>query len=234
MNLQRDIEDNLFLRGWVSPFGLLGKNSVFEIPERTAAMNVQKSVFFPISAILNGGEVNHRVLVTSEFAGGMKDEGPRTVEIQERSKTSKDWVTQTIHTPTQFLFKLAAEDKPLLPGKGEGKGVENFMRFALDNGFTTCLSTATRLGQVVWHSRTNPANDGVLLCLAVDQNGAPAVDIRVCGNDVVGSPSILLEAFEHDRATATLQMQGRMAAARIRSAEQGSLLKRLVSWISPP
>lgn len=225
-----EIEQTLFLNGWLSPVGLLGKNSVFDAPERPVSLFVTKSVFFPLSSILGGGDVSHRILLTCECGRSRDQDGPQSIEIQERSTVSKDWITQTIHTPAQFLFKLAADEFSQIPG--QGKDAQALMRFASDNGFTSCLGTETTLGQVTLRS-DDPENDQVFLRLAFDHHGNPAVEIMAGRDMIMGFPAIPVAAFESDPAEATRQIIDRMKRAQEHVGQKTSLTKRLTAWFSP-
>lgn len=163
-----EIEQTLFLRGWIVPKGLLGQNSVFELPERDhASLLSRKDVFYPVSSILHGGTVNRRVLISSEL------ENAATVEIQHRGE--RGWVTDTLQTPEKFSFSLASD--PAIPGL-EAEEVVCFMAFAHKNGFTTCLPHETALGKMTLQSDT-VANDAV--CIQLDAvAGQPMIRVLKC------------------------------------------------------
>lgn len=226
------LEQSLFLRGWISPAGLLGKNSVFDQPKRPESLHALKRAYFPLSSILHGGDVDCRVLVTSEFGRGAENNGPQSVEIQQRSKQTGDWVTQTIHTPAQFIFKLSADKSYLLPS--EGPCVDAFMRFAQENGFTRCLADETSLGQVALQS-TEPEHKGAYLKMSLDPQGTRAmvVDVKASPDMIIGAGPIALTEFTASPDAASAKILNRIERAREYRAENGGLIKRLTSFFGP-
>ena len=173
----KELTDQLFLRGWFSPRGCLAHNNAFEVLERNNASSLltRKDAFYPVTDILQGGAVDKRVLMTSDY------EDTVTVEIQKRSETG--WVTETFHSPEQFSFMLSAD--PSCPGS-QPEDIKAFMKYAQENGFDTCIPHKTVFGKLTLGSRENGKSDVFLQLDATESNEKTSVHVmRRVGSEMV-------------------------------------------------